>query len=125
MASGFVEEADALNAESGDVATVQARLEGLQRLQASREAQVAAPVRVRPQGGATSAFRPMWHAPSFRLEASGPKICRRDVEGVDGAFVLSDVLSGEEAARMVAVAERMGFEEGEGARVRVRVPGLG
>ena len=32
-----------------------------------------------------------------------------------GAFVLRDVLSGEEAARMVATAERMGFEVGEGA----------
>jgi hypothetical protein len=32
-----------------------------------------------------------------------------------GAFELRDVLSGEEAARMVAMAERMGFEVGEGA----------
>ena len=29
--------------------------------------------------------------------------------------MLRDVLSGEEAARMVAIAERMGFEVGEGA----------
>ena len=91
MGSGFVEEADALNAEHADVATVQAGLEGVQRLRASRAAaaQAAAPIlRVRPPGGAPSAFRPMWHAPSFRLDSSGPQISRRDVEGVDGAFVL-------------------------------------
>ena len=91
VGSGFVEEAGALNAERADVATVQAGLEGLQRLKASRAAaaQAAAPIlRVRPPGGATSTFRPMWQAPLFRLDSSGPQISRRDVEGVDGAFVL-------------------------------------
>jgi hypothetical protein len=28
-----------------------------------------------------AAFRPMWHAPSFRLAERGPQIRRRDVEG--------------------------------------------
>ena len=91
MGSGFVEEADALNADRADVATVRAGLEGLHQLKASREAaaQASVPIlRVRPPGGATSAFRPMWHAPLFRLESSGPQISRHDVEGVDGALVL-------------------------------------
>ena len=42
VGSGFVEEPDALNAESADVSTVQAGLEGLQNLQASRAVQEAA-----------------------------------------------------------------------------------
>ena len=98
VGSGF-EEADALlNAESADVATVRAGLEALLRLKASRAA--AGPIlRVRPPGDAAANFRPMWHAPSFRLAERGPQIRRRDVEGVEGAFVLSDVLSREEAAR--------------------------
>ena len=57
----------------------------------------------------------MWYAPSFLLEARAPHIRRRDVEGAAGAFVLENVLSAEEAARLVAMAELMGFEEGEGA----------
>ena len=70
------------------------------------------PRRVRPPSG--SAFRPMHCAPTFELDATGPDCSRTDVEGVDGAFVLSDVLTHEEAASMVAMAERMGFEQGEG-----------
>ena len=99
VGSGFVEEADALlNAEGADVATVRTGLEALLRLKASRAA--AGPIlRVRPPGDAAANFRPMWHAPSFRLAERGPQIRRRDVEGVEGAFVLSDVLSREEAAR--------------------------
>jgi len=42
VGSGFVEEKDALNAESADVATVQAGLEGLQALQVTRASQEAA-----------------------------------------------------------------------------------
>ena len=103
VGSGFVEEADALlNAEGANVATVRAGLEALLRLKASRAAaaQVAGPIlRVRPPGDAAANFRPMWHAPSFRLAERGPQIRRRDVEGVEGAFVLSDVLSREEVAR--------------------------
>ena len=42
VGSGFVEEPDALNAATADVAAVQAGLEGLQALQVSRAAQEAA-----------------------------------------------------------------------------------
>ena len=99
VGSGF-EEADALlNAEGADVATVRAGLEALLRLKASRAAAAGPILRVRPPGDAAANFRPMWHAPSFRLAERGPQIRRRDVEGVEGAFVLSDVLSRDEAAR--------------------------
>lgn len=59
----------------------------------------------------------MWCCPTFQLDAEGPECKRRDIDGADGAFVLSGVLSRDEAARMVAMAELMGFEEGEGATV--------
>ena len=68
------------------------------------------PIRVRPPSDA--GFRPMWCAPSFNLDPTGPECSRTDLDGVDGAFVLRDVLSRAEAARMVATAERMGFERG-------------
>ena len=77
VGSGFVEEADALlNAEGADVATVRAGLEALLRLKASRAAAAGPILRVRPPGDAAANFRPMWHAPSFRLAERGPQIRR-------------------------------------------------
>ena len=68
-------------------------------------------IRVKPPSGA-GPFRPMWCAPSFNLDASSSTKCsREDVEGVDGAFVLHDVLSREEAAQMIEMSELMGFED--------------
>ena len=74
-------------------------------------------IRVRPPNGGTggTGFRTMWCAPAFELDANGPECSREDVDGVEGAFLLSDVLSREEAARMVEMAELMGFErDGDG-----------
>tara|TARA_B110001452_G_C15193324_1_gene414264 strand:+ start:67 stop:1101 length:1035 start_codon:yes stop_codon:yes gene_type:complete len=71
-------------------------------------------VRVKPPSGTAGKFRELWCAPSFQLDPTGPTCSRRDVEGVDGAFVLSDVLSRDEAARLVAMAERMGFDGEDG-----------
>ena len=70
-------------------------------------------VRVRPPTGSTG-FRQMWCAPTFELDATGPACSRTEVDGVDGAFLLNDVLSREEAARMVEMAELMGFDRGGG-----------
>ena len=44
VGSGFVEEKDALNAESADVATVQAGLEGLQALQVTSTVKMPPPL---------------------------------------------------------------------------------
>lgn len=70
------------------------------------------PLRVMP--GATEAPNAnLWCAPSFSLDEIGPACERHDL-AVDGAFVLSNVLSQSEAARMVLMAEQMGFERGAG-----------
>jgi len=70
--------------------------------------------RVRPPSG--SNFRPMWCAPSFKLNAAvGPECRREDVDGVTGAFMLHGVLTRDEAEQMIELAERMGFEQGEGS----------
>jgi len=55
----------------------------------------------------------MWCAPSFALEAGGLEVRREDL-GVDTAFWLRDVISRSDAARMVAMAEQMGFDRGAG-----------
>ena len=69
--------------------------------------------RVKPPSEA-SGIRPMWCAPDFHLDAAGPGCSRQDLsgaaEGLEGAFVLNGVLSREEAERMVAVVDEMGFE---------------
>jgi len=54
----------------------------------------------------------MWCDPSFRLEAAGPACSRVDVGGIESSFMLKDVLTDAEAARMVAMAEKMGIERG-------------
>jgi hypothetical protein len=70
------------------------------------------PVRVRPPVGA--AFRPMWCDLDFSLDPSAPECMRSDLHAAEGAFVIHGVLSRNEAARMVAAAEAMGFERGDG-----------
>ena len=50
----------------------------------------------------------LWCAPYFELDAIAPDITRQDL--ADGAFILSDVISCAEAARMVETADLMGFE---------------
>jgi hypothetical protein len=58
----------------------------------------------------------MWCAPSFSLDETGPTATSRAaLTGLDSVFVINDVLTSAEAARMVAVAETMGFERSAGA----------
>lgn len=54
----------------------------------------------------------MWCAPSFRFDPPADRTPSRrfDLGGIESAFVVTDVLSSAEAARMVATAEAMGFE---------------
>lgn len=56
----------------------------------------------------------MWCAPRFQLDERCPDCSRQDLsavaEGLDGAFLLNGVLSRKEAARMISIADRMGFE---------------
>lgn len=71
------------------------------------------PLRVLPpisSSGTRTAFRPMWCAPSFSLDEHAPDTSRLDFVGVPGAFLLKDVLSREEASRMVAMTEKIGFD---------------
>lgn len=71
------------------------------------------PMRVQPpisSSGTRTAFRPMWCAPSFSLDPKAPDTQRLDFVGVDGAFLLKDVLSRSEAARMLAMTEKIGFD---------------
>ena len=61
----------------------------------------------------------MWCAPSFRLDSPSKVQVERLNFGtgelaIDSAFVLSDVLSRDEAARMVATADQMGFQRDPG-----------
>ncbi|KAK3244936.1 hypothetical protein CYMTET_45475 [Cymbomonas tetramitiformis] len=56
----------------------------------------------------------MWCAPSFQLtETPEREVVREAVPGVPGAFHLRGVLGIDEAARIVSLAERMGFVEAE------------
>ena len=52
----------------------------------------------------------MWCAPWFKLDDVGPASTRQDIGTANSAFFLKDVISPAEAARMVAVADSMGFD---------------
>ena len=53
-------------------------------------------------------------APEFNLDGGHTDCSRENIDGIDTAFVLNDVLSKEEAASMVAMADKMGFERSTG-----------
>jgi hypothetical protein len=56
----------------------------------------------------------MWYAPGFSLDDDDPVVTRQNLECVGNSFVLSNVLSSAEAARMVAMAEKMSFVRSKG-----------
>ena len=78
VGSGFVEEKDALNAESADVATVQAGLEGLQALQVTRASQhgQSAPLAGHQLGFCASSGRAWWRWAACTARGRGQPIGR-------------------------------------------------
>ena len=68
------------------------------------------PLRVVPGTADKTPFGNMWCAPWFRLDETSPPTSRSSLSGLDSAFIINDVITSAEAARMVAMAESMGFE---------------
>ena len=68
------------------------------------------PLRVVPGKNEMTPFSNMWCAPWFSLDETSPPTSRQGIVGLDSAFIINDVITSAEAARMVAVAESMGFE---------------
>ena len=68
------------------------------------------PLRVVSASNEATPYANMWCAPWFQLDADGPESSRQDIGSIDSAFVLNDIISKAEAARIVAVADSMGFE---------------
>ena len=73
------------------------------------------PLRVVPGTDDKTPFSNMWCAPCFRLDETSPPTRHASLLGLDSAFILNDVITSAEAARMVAMAESMGFERSAAA----------
>jgi len=68
------------------------------------------PVKVLSASNEATPYANMWCAPWFKLDEVGPVSTRQDLGTARSAFFLNNVISAAEAARMVAVADSMGFE---------------
>ena len=68
------------------------------------------PVKVLSASNEATPYANMWCAPWFKLDEVGPASTRQDLGTARSAFFLNNVISAAEAARMVAVADSMGFE---------------
>jgi len=73
------------------------------------------PLRVVPGTNDETPFSNMWCAPWFGLDETSPPTSRASLIGLDSAFIINDVITSAEAARMVAMAESMGFERSAAA----------
>jgi hypothetical protein len=73
------------------------------------------PLRVVPGANDKTPFSNMWCAPWFSLDETSPPTSRATLDGLDSTFIINNVITSAEAARMVAVAESMGFERSAAA----------
>jgi hypothetical protein len=73
------------------------------------------PLRVVPGTNEKTPFSNMWCAPWFSLDETSPPTSRASLIGLDSVFIINDVITSAEAARMVAMAESMGFERSAAA----------